>query len=117
MAFDLDLGQIIHKIEGMPPKADEAVKMLAETGADKMQNYAQQNAPWTDRTAHARQRLTGSSSAIADGYRVSISHGVDYGIYLELANEKKYGIIPDTLEIVGEQEIMPAFENLLEKIT
>lgn len=116
MAFDLDLGPIVHKVEGMPPKADAAVKMLAETGAIKMQNYAQQNAPWTDRTAHARQRLTGSTSAISNGYRIEIAHGVDYGIYLELAHEKKYGIIPDTLETVGEQEIMPAFEKLLEKI-
>jgi hypothetical protein len=33
--------------------------MLMQTAATKMETWAKQNAPWTDRTGQARQRRTG----------------------------------------------------------
>ena len=35
--------------------------MLMQTAASKMETWAKQNAPWTDRTGQARQRLTGQA--------------------------------------------------------
>lgn len=117
MGFNLDIGTLQHTLAGIPPKADAALKVLAETGALSMQNYARSNAPWTDRTAHARQRLEGTVESIPKGYRIIIAHGVDYGIYLECAHEKKYAILQKTVDTVGNQEVLPALEKLWEKIT
>lgn len=112
----LDATSLVNGLLSLEGKANAAVRTLAETGALKMQSYAQQNAPWTDRTGSARQRLKGYVQNRGDALRINISHGVDYGIWLEFAHEKRYAILPDTIRIVGEQQIMPAFERLLERL-
>jgi hypothetical protein len=97
-------------------KADIAIRMLAEQGALQLQNSARENRKWTDRTGHARQRLTGYVGKIPEGYRITLAHGVDYGIWLELAHEKRFAIIPRTIEYVGTFEIMPGFQRLIERL-
>lgn len=115
MPIKFDTSSLEKGLEALENKADIAVKMLAETGAVKMQGYAQDKAKWTDRTGRARQTLKGSVEPYAQGYKIAIAHGVDYGIWLELAHEKRFAIIPDTLNY-GEQTVLPAFEKLLERL-
>ena len=112
----LDISDIESKLETMGTRADAAVRVFAEQGATKLRSYAQSNAPWTDRTGSARQRLNAYVSATANGYRITLAHGVEYGIWLELAHEKRFAIIPQTIDYVGNGEIMPAFERFLERL-
>lgn len=114
--FRVDISGMVAGLSGASVKSEAAIALYAETGAIKLQNYARKNRPWTDRTGAARQRLTGTSSKISNGYRLTLAHGVDYGKYLELAHEKKYAIIPQTLTEVGENEILPGLEKLLERL-
>ena len=100
----------------MNTRADAAVRVFAEQGAEKLTSNAQKNAKWTDRTGAARQRLNSYVSAMENGYRITLAHGVEYGIWLELAHEKRFAIIPQTINYVGTFEIMPAFERFLEKL-
>ena len=111
-----DLSGMISGLADCESKADIAIRMLAEQGALQLQNSAKENRKWTDRTGHARQRLTGYVGKIPEGYRITLAHGVDYGIWLELANEKRFAIIPQTIEYVGTFEIMPGFERLIERL-
>ena len=53
---------------------------------------------------------------MSNGYRIRLAHGVDYGIWLELANEKRYAIIDETVKHVGDSEVMPAFQNLMDRL-
>ena len=48
---------------------------------------------------------------LSDKIRIHIGHGVDYGIYLELANEKKYAILQQTVSAVS-PEILEWFKEL-----
>lgn len=111
-----DLSGMISGLADCESRADMAIRMLAEQGALQLQNSARENRKWTDRTGHARQRLTGSVATISHGYRIYLAHGVDYGIWLELAHGKRFAIIPQTIEYVGTFEIMPGFEKLLERL-
>ena len=111
-----DLSGMISGLADCESKADIAIRMLAEQGALQLQSSARENRKWTDRTGHARQRLTGYVGKIPDGYRITLAHGVDYGIWLELAHEKRFAIIPQTIEYVGTFEIMPGFERLIERL-
>ncbi len=111
-----DLSSLLSGMANAENKVDAAVRMYAETGALKLQNYAKQNAPWTDRTGQARQRLTSYVSAVSNGYKIALSHGVAYGIWLELAHEKRFSIIPQTINYVGTQEILPGLNKLLERL-
>ena len=111
-----DLSRMISGLAACESKADIAIRMLAEQGALQFQNSARENRKWIDRTGHAKQRITGSVAAISRGYRIYLAHGVDYGIWLELAHGKRFAIIPQTIEYVGTFEIMPGFEKLIERL-
>ena len=86
-------------------KVDEALGMYCDTKAQDFQNYAKQNRPWTDRTNHARQTLKGEAKKMNFGWRIQLSHGVDYGLWLELANEKKYAIVEPTIRLKSPEVI------------
>lgn len=114
--FKFDPKGILEGLSKVEDKSDEAIHMYADQGALKLQNYAKENRRWTDRTGAARSRLKGDALPEPNGYKLRLAHGVNYGIWLELANEKRYAIIPETIETVGEGEIMPGFDNLMEKL-
>ena len=111
-----DISDMAGKLESMSTRADAAVRVFAEQGATQLRSYAQSNAKWTDRTGSARQRLNAYVSATGNGYRITLAHGVEYGIWLELAHEKRFSIIPQTIHYVGSTSIMPAFERFLERL-
>lgn len=114
--FRLDISDLVNGLRQLQAGVDDAVLMLAYQGGLKLQNFAKENRRWTDRTGSARQRLTGSAGKIDEGYRIYLAHGVDYGIWLELAHEKRFSIIPQAIEYVGTFEIMPGFARLMERL-
>lgn len=66
--------------------------------APVVEEEAKRDAPWTDRTANARQTLHGMVTETPDKTRLSLGHGVDYGLWLEIANGGRYGIVKKVLE-------------------
>ena len=87
--------------EAIPEGLLSGVNRLAE----QMEIFARQNAPWTDRTGAARAGLAGfaDSTTGAGGlgkgtYWAGISHGVDYGIWLELRYNGRFAIVGPTQE-------------------
>lgn len=112
----IDTSDMQEEMDRFEERSIQAIRMFAETGAQKLESEAKQNARWADRSGAARQRLKGSVSDIPTGYRLNLAHGVEYGIWLELAHEKRYSIIPETIRYVGTFDIMPAFHNLLERL-
>lgn len=112
----MDVTSLLDGIQKLESKSDVAIRAFAETGALKMQQYAQKNAKWKDRTGAARQRLQGSVQNRGNVIRMQVAYGVDYGIYLEYKHEKRYAILPDTIRIVGNEEIIPSFDKFLEKL-
>lgn len=116
--FKLDAEKLLSGLTSFEDRAEMAFRMYAEQSALKLQNWARLNRRWTDRTAHARQRMTAVSypKPISSGYRIRLQHGVDYGIWLELANERKYAIIMEAIETVGSSEILPGLTKLLNRL-
>lgn len=55
-------------------------------------------APWTDRTGNARAALAAQAHKFSTNlFGIVLTHGVDYGIYLEKSNDEKYAIIFPTI--------------------
>ena len=115
MSFKLDMSLLEKGLGSFENKSDLAFRMYAETAALKLEGRAKQEASWTDRSAEARRRLKGSIQPMAKGYRVKLSHGVDYGVWLEVANEKKYAIIEPSINKLS-PEIMKGLNNLIDKM-
>lgn len=101
-------------LESLSNKSDIAVKAYLNTAERKLENYAKQNAPWTDRSGRARLGLNSYTEKTPFGYRLIIAHGVDYGIWLELAHEKKYAILNKTIQ-QNTNDIMKGFTKLIER--
>lgn len=83
-------------------RAFQYLKRTTEYYSLRSETFAKSNARWTDRTGNARGSLSGtytanigSSSAV---FEITISHGMPYGIWLELRYNGKFAIINKTVE-------------------
>lgn len=93
--FDMD--DIRKNISMIPSRTEDALMAFGKTAAADLQGIAQRERPWTDRTAHARQRLKGYCEKTESGIRIYLAHGVNYGVHLEFGHEKRYAVIYPTL--------------------
>jgi hypothetical protein len=77
-------------------------RRVAEARAAEMENWAKANAPWQDRTGNARAGLNSfvkdSPGVVAE---IVIQHGVDYGVWLEIAHGGRFAIIAKTIDTYG----------------
>ena len=97
-------------------KIGAAVLMYTSTKAIEYEAYMKINRPWTDRSFKAKNSLnTKVSQPKPTLIRMTLAHGVEYGIWLELANEKKYAIIGPTINVKG-SDLVAGMNNLLSKI-
>lgn len=77
----------------------------------KMEAYAREKAPWTDRTGNARSGLVAVTVREGNAVVVYLIHSVHYGIFLELARAGKFAIIKPTIEVH-----IPEAQRLLQQI-
>ena len=96
--FRLDARNLEMGLLSMQERINKSVQMYMVSKASEIEAQMKVNRPWTDRTGAAKQRLTARvSRPKKDLVRITLAHGVDYGIWLEFANDKNYAIIQPTL--------------------
>lgn len=102
-------------VVGFGPRLTLVLKGFFEYQETKVQDYMRTNAPWTDRTANARQGLF--AKAFVDGMNQGIVcyHTMPYGIWLEVKNEGQYAIIVPTIQNQG-RVVMAQMNKLLAKM-
>lgn len=96
MAFkiDYDASSLAKRLTNMQNKVGVAVTMYAITKAAEMEAKAKIQRPWTDRTGMAKATLNAEvSKPDPNIIRITLAHGVNYGIWLELAHEKNWAIV------------------------
>lgn len=111
----LDDSDLRNGLDTLSRKINDAVYMYADTVSKDFESYAKANRPWTDRTGDARRRLNGFPERIQDGARICIAHGVDYGIWLEIAHEKRYAILEPTVRLKA-NDALRGLKTLLSNI-
>ena len=103
-------------LEKMRQKCDTAVLMYAKTKAEQLQSYMKTNRKWTDRTGAAKASLKGLVSVPKEHQvRITLAHGVNYGIWLELAHEMNYAIVRPTI-LTKSGEVLDGLDMLMSKI-
>lgn len=118
MSLKLDWGnsKLSKNLYKMENKVGAALLMYMSTKASEVESYMKRNRPWTDRTGMAKATLnTSVSQPSKTVLRMTLAHGVDYGIWLELAHEKNYAIIEPTIKLKG-PEVVRDIGNLMAKI-
>lgn len=113
MSFKMDTSDILNGLMSLENKTKAAINVYADTVAKKMEAHAKSNRPWQDNTGQARGRLTGTSTRLSGSVvRCNLSHGVSYGVYLEVCNEGKYAILKPTVDAIGPSAVK-GLSNLL----
>lgn len=115
MSYRFDAKKVVSGLVKTESKAMLTIKMYAQTAAKRMEGDAKSQARWTDRTGHARQRLIGYVTDESTGIRVNLAHGVDYGLWLEVANEKRFAIVEPIVRLSA-PFILESYTNLLNKM-
>ena len=118
MAFKLDYDEskLSKNIDKMSEKFGAVILMYAATKASEIESKMKTNRPWTDRTNMAKVTLKAKVSQLnKDVVRITLAHGVDYGIWLELANGKNYAIIAPTVREEGPR-IIQDLNDLMSKL-
>ena len=111
----IDTSSMKQRLEQLPVKTQKALMAYGRTAAMKLQEEAQKNRPWRDRTAQARQRMKGYCVKTDTGIRIYLAHGVGYGVFLEFSNEKKYAVIYPILRRKGPEIIAAAVKVVARK--
>lgn len=75
-----------------------AVIALANTWAGQLEGRAKAAAPWTDRTGNARNGLFGSTEVKGNEVKIRLGHSMEYGIFLELANDGRFAVLKKTVD-------------------
>lgn len=92
---DAMTGRIALLGEGVTDRARSEM----EHYADEIESYAQQNAPWDDRTGSARDGLVCEVTEEGGTLYLELAHTVDYGQWLEVIQSGRFAIIMPTLEL------------------
>jgi len=100
---------------GLGVKLHAGLAAITKYEATEGQNYMRKNAPWTDRTANARQGLFGKAFSDSGGYVIVLYHTMPYGIYLETRWSGKYRIIEPAIQHVG-HNVMQSANGLLRRL-
>ena len=110
--FRIDADKLVDGLSDLSGMARMRTRVYANTVAKDLEGYIRENRPWTDRTGQARQRMTGYVKETLKGFRIVIAHGVDYGVWLELAHEKRFAILEPTIRLKG-PDIIKGMKELL----
>ena len=114
--IDYNASSLSKNIDKMSLKLGAVVLMYAATKASELQAKMKLNRPWTDRTGMAKALLNAKvSQPDKNTIRITLTHGVNYGIWLELANGKNYAIIAPTVREEGPR-IIEDLDNLMSKL-
>jgi len=96
-------------------KSGNEMADIAADFAQELVDYAQRNAPWSDRTGEARAGLTAEVELENETLDINLFHTVYYGLYLEVRWGGKYAIIIPTIEVMGPQ-LLDRLNNMFGEI-
>lgn len=114
--FDYVNSSLSKGIDKLSDKIGAAVLMYCTTKAKELESQMKTNRPWTDRTNMAKVTLNAKvSQPNPNTIRITLAHGVEYGMWLELANEKNYAIVGPTVRNESPRVIRD-MQDLLNKI-
>lgn len=111
--FTLDGSELINNLKNMNQKVQTGLNVIGDTTAQKMKTYAQTNHPWVNRSHSATDEITTDVKWEGTALDISITHGVDYGIWLETreAFDAKYQILEEARDSQIEE-----FKNMIKAL-
>lgn len=116
LTFNYSQSSLSQNLSKMTTKLGAVVLMYCGTKASELEAKMKSNRPWTDRTGMAKATLSARvSQPDQNTIRITLAHGVEYGIWLELAHEKNYAIVAPTIREEGPR-VVEGLNNILSRL-
>lgn len=115
-SLKLDSRHLHANVKKFPEELRRNVAAVVDYRAAYTQGYLRATAKWTDRTGAARSGLFAIPLSYGNTYEIFMAYSVNYGIWLEVANNRKYAVITPAVRIIGNM-LMRDLENLIERMT
>lgn len=115
-SIDFDSRRLQRNVRKAPEDIRRAIGVMVDYRAAYAQGYLRAKAPWTDRTGAARSGLFAIPVNYGNTFEIFMAYSVHYGIWLEVANNRKYAVITPATRIIG-QMLMQDMQNLLDRMT
>ena len=116
ISFKYDDKRLKVNLNTLDPKIRAMLPILAEYEAAYATAWLKINARWTDRTGAARSGLVAIPEFRSDMIGLTMAYSVHYGIWLEVAHNRKYEIIQTAMRVIG-QKMLDDLNNLLSRVT
>lgn len=100
---DYDDKRLKKNLQTFDAKLKRNVAAMMEYNASYATGWMKQNARWTDRTGAARTGLAATAHSGRNFEELFLAYSVNYGIWLEVAHDRKYAIITPALRIIGDK--------------
>ncbi len=114
ITFKMD--ELSSNLDDLKDRISAGVYMICQSEAVRLEASMKSHRPWTDRTGAAKARLMGQAIKESDTlFTIALSHGVTYGIWLELANNKNYAIIMPTIQ-QEQGNVLQSVANMLNNL-
>lgn len=112
MSFKIDISSVLKGLAEGEIKTRAAVGLYCDSAGKKLEATAKKEAPWTDRTALARQTIQGGKEWKGNKCNVFVSGNTNYFKFLEFAHEKRYAILYPTVKKM-QNEIISGMRGIL----
>ena len=99
---DYDDKRLMRNVRDFDDNLRHAVRAVVDRRAAETEAWLRRNAPWTDRTGAARQGLFAIAHHGSTFEEIFMAYSVTYGIWLELANDRRFAVIGPAIRIQGE---------------
>lgn len=76
-------------------------KRLAQQAVQELQSNQANNAYWNNQTYQALERIFADAFQDADAVGFFVAHGVEYGVWLEIANDRQHEALRPIVEKYG----------------
>lgn len=90
------------------------IRSVVDYEAAYATGWMKEHAPWTDDTGAARSGLTATPLHARTFSEILLAYSVNYGIWLEVANDRKYAIITPAIRIIG-NKLMHDLQHLIDR--
>lgn len=106
MKLRIEIDGVIDGLRHYGINARSCLDTVGRNAASRMENYAKQNRPWTDRTGNARRTMQGvftCGSETTGGFSsdgictVGVEGHMPYSVFLELGYGGRYSILAPTV--------------------
>ena len=93
-----ELGEFNSSCAEKQAKVKAGAQIVMRSVGAQIKAYAKATARWIDRTGNARQGLDVDENFSDDKLEIVLYHTMEYGFWLELAHQRRYKILEESIK-------------------